>query len=206
MITVYSHNSDFNIFVEKVFSDIGIIPLFFDDASKLESFKSLDIKNFLIFLDEPSRSKVERICESVRNNFPISNIAVAVKDSTRFREIENIDKQIIIPCSENIFKQMIHRYFCFPTSCGVLKFEHKNRGVTLLGYPLTLSKTDYSIVKFLVLSKEKPLSPEIFSELLNISNTCLSTHIGTVNKKAFALTNRKLIIHTKHGYMLNPYM
>ena len=206
MIAVYSHDSDFNIFVKKVFSDIGIIPLFFNDASMLDTFKSLEIKNFLVFLDKTSRAKVEHMCENILNSHPNSSIAVAVKESTRFREIEEVNSQIIIPCDDSIFKQMIHRYFCFPTSCGVLKFEHKDRGVTLLGYPLTLSKTDYAIVKLLVSSKEMPISPGIFSELLSISNNCLSAHICTVNKKAFALTNRKLIIHTNRGYMLNPYM
>ncbi len=206
MIAIYSRDADFNNFVQKVLSDIGIIPIFFVDDSKIELFKDLKIKNFLIFLDEASRADVERICKSIHNKIPLSSIAVAVKESTRFREIEGIDKQIIIPCDENIFKQMLHRYFSFSSSFGVLKFEQKNRDVTLLGYPLSLSKTDYAIVKLLVSSKERSIPSEPFSELLKISNNCLSAHIFTVNKKAFALTDRKLIIHTKRGYMLNPYM
>ncbi len=206
MIAVYSHNSDFNIFIKKALSEIGIIPLFFVYDSKIEFFKDLKIKNFLIFLDEASRSDVERICEGIHDKIPFANIAVAVKGSTRFREIEGIDRQITIPCDENIFKQIIHRCFSFSTSYGVLKFEQKSRNIRLLGYPLSLSKTDYAIVKFLVSSKENPIVYETFSELLKISNNCLSTHICTVNKKAFAIIDRKLIIHTKRGYMLNPYM
>ena len=210
MIAIYSRNSDFNIFVQKALSSIGIIPVFFRDDSRLELFYNFGVKNFLVFLDEPSRSSVKYICDTILRRFPSSNIAVAVNaDSsspTRFREIEGVNRQIIIPCGENIFKQLLFRYFSFTSSYGVLKFQNTSRSATLLGYPLSLSKTDYAIVRLLACAKENPVTADALSEFLKISSNCLSAHICAINKKAFALTDRKLITHIKCGYMLNPHM
>ena len=210
MIAIYSYDHNFNAFAKSVLSAIEIIPFLFNDHTKLAVVQALEIRNFLILSEESSKSDIKLLCDKITKENPNSNIAIAVKSKmeapARFSEIEGIDKQIIIPCNENMFKQMLFRYFSFSTSFGVLKFEQRNRGVTLLGYPISLSKTDYIIVKLLVAAEGKAIDSEAIAEILKVSKNCLSAHICTINKKAFDLTNRKLIIHTNRGYMLNPFM
>ena len=73
----------------------------------------------------------------------------------------------------------------------------------LLGFPLSLCDRERTIL--LALLQNHPLSP---SELVSgsMKRKLLSVYVGRINKKAEAISGRKLILSTDDGYDLNPTM
>ena len=93
------------------------------------------------------------------------------------------------------------------TSYKHLHLEEDN--VIFLGYKLTLTKTEYSILKVLINSGNSPVSIEQLCEQtgLNLSKENVAFHVFSINKKAKIISNRVLIKNlAKNGYFLNEEM
>ena len=81
--------------------------------------------------------------------------------------------------------------------------------VIFLGYKLTLTKTEYSILKVLINSGNSPVSIDQLCEQtgLNLSKENVAFHVFSINKKAKIISNRVLIKNlAKNGYFLNEEM
>ena len=210
MIAIYTDDPNFKKFVESSLSVTGIIPIFFNEKSKLTIFKKLFVYNFLLFMNNSSNQHTKDFYNDLIKIIPCANVSVAVDSSkvsaSVFREIDNVNNQIFLPCNETTFLDKILKYFSFENSFGALKTFEQRKDTTLLGYPLSLSKKDYFIVKLLVLAKENAIHQKDLSNIIGMTENCLSVHVSNINAKAKQITDRKLIIHTNEGYKLNPYM
>ena len=81
--------------------------------------------------------------------------------------------------------------------------------VIFLGYELSLTKTEYLVLKTLVKSNNSPISAEqIASQTeLELSKENVSFHISSINRKAKLISNRILVKNiAKIGYFLNEEM
>ena len=72
----------------------------------------------------------------------------------------------------------------------------------LLGYPLPLSPLEFDIL--FRIAATTLIEPESLIERLHhaIPLSMLSLHIHNINKKAFAISGRKLVAHVCDGYSL----
>ena len=78
--------------------------------------------------------------------------------------------------------------------------------VIFLGYRLTLTKTEYLILKTLVSQAPSPLSAENIAGQteLELSKENIAFHVSSINRKAKIISGRILIKNiTKIGYFLN---
>lgn len=74
------------------------------------------------------------------------------------------------------------------------------------GYPLKLTPTEHRLL--LEISKNGDSSPDSLISLLSsdVSRGNIAVHISSINKKAYYISGRKLIIFEKAHYKINPYM
>ena len=90
-----------------------------------------------------------------------------------------------------------------------LYIEEDRNSAILLGYKLSLTKTEYLILKELVKSGKLPISAKDITSRtgLNLSKENLAFHIFNINSKAKAISNRILIKNiSKIGYFLSEEM
>ena len=97
------------------------------------------------------------------------------------------------------------KYICYKH----LYVEENNNSAILLGYKLSLTKTEYLILKELVKSKNSPISAEDLARRMNLelSKENLAFHVFNINSKAKHISSRILIKNiSKIGYFLNEEM
>ncbi len=90
-----------------------------------------------------------------------------------------------------------------------LHVGESRKSVVYLNYMLELTQTEYDIICLLVQRAGTPISAEKIARALNISSGShgVACHISLINKKAFAIGERKLILNSsKIGYFLNKQM
>lgn len=85
-----------------------------------------------------------------------------------------------------------------------LTIEEKN--VYLIGYKLKLSPSERNLLLNIANSKGKTIDELLL--LLNdgVSRGNVAVHINSINKKAMAVSERKLILFEDEKYIINPYM
>ena len=78
--------------------------------------------------------------------------------------------------------------------------------VFLLGYPLRLSKTEHKLLD--IIARGGRCGVDDLAELLpqGVSKGNVAVHINAINKKARAISGRKLIIYEDQSYKINPFM
>ena len=85
-------------------------------------------------------------------------------------------------------------------------YVNKNENQAIyFGYELTLTKTEYLILKAIADSSNSPLSAEQISAQtgIELSKENVAFHISSINKKAKIISNRTLIKNiAKIGYFL----
>ena len=78
--------------------------------------------------------------------------------------------------------------------------------IFLLGYRLKLSPTEKAIL--LKIAKDESASIDQLLSLLSsgVSRGNIAVHINSINKKAIAISDRKLVLFEDEKYIINPYM
>lgn len=76
----------------------------------------------------------------------------------------------------------------------------------LIGYKLKLTPTERAIL-FEIAVKSSATIDELLSLLSDgVSRGNIAVHINSINKKANAVSGRKLVLFENNSYILNPYM
>lgn len=80
--------------------------------------------------------------------------------------------------------------------------------VCCLGYPLFCPPAELAVLRALVGRAGDGLSPEALCGLAGAASTAaLAVHVNRLNRRAEALTGRRLILcDPRRGYLLNPYL
>ena len=79
--------------------------------------------------------------------------------------------------------------------------------VVYLGYSLPLSKSELFLLKTILLSLPDCLSANEIAEATGISVGQISVLVNRINRKAFAIGGRKLILGTSHhGFRFYEFM
>lgn len=86
---------------------------------------------------------------------------------------------------------------------GFLKIDN-NRAV-LVGFPLKLSPTEHKILYAIC---RKDMTIDELSLLLNegVSRQNVAVHINAINRKAEAISGRRLVVFSSEAYTINPFM
>ena len=125
---------------------------------------------------------------------------------SRYLDIEGAHRQIVLPSTKDDLALFISRLSPAFKTVNSLSFGNGRKALTLLGERLRLSKTDYAILRLTVKSYPYPLDEKRLQVLYpKMTKNCLAVHIGTINKAAEGITERRLIIF-KNGYKLNEFM
>lgn len=76
----------------------------------------------------------------------------------------------------------------------------------LIGYKLKLSPTERAIL--FEIAKQGYATIDTLLPILSegVSRGNIAVHINSINKKADAVSGRKLVLFENNGYILNPYM
>ena len=84
--------------------------------------------------------------------------------------------------------------------------EEETDSFRLLGYPLTVSPTQRTIL-FALLRSEELKAEELAHALARpMKPSTLAVHVCVINQRARALSGRRLIVHQKRRYRLNLHM
>lgn len=86
---------------------------------------------------------------------------------------------------------------------GFLRIDGER--VVLVGYPLKLSPTERRLLGAIC---RKDTAIDELSLLLNegVSRQNVAVHISSINRKAEAVSGRKLVIFSSGTYTINPFM
>ena len=87
---------------------------------------------------------------------------------------------------------------------GFLNIEKS--GVYLIGYPLKLSTTERTLLREIANNGNATID-ELWALLSNgVSRGNVAVHINSINKKAEAISARRLVLFEGDRYILNQYM
>ena len=162
----------------------------------------------------------EEACLHITNIYPnVKCIALLSKTSastSRFKYLKNSHYEIdTFPSSDLAvaLRALLTRLgYSIKRHFAELDLGDDNKSASLLSYPLHLTHSEYRILLFLCNHTERIFSAEdilafCFAESYRMKLTNVRSHISSINKKAKALSGRKLILCTrKTGYQLNHYM
>ena len=91
---------------------------------------------------------------------------------------------------------MIHRNF----------LTIREDGVYLTGYALPLSPTERQLLT-LICTDPCPTSDRLLAAMdRDMTRTCLNVHLAAINRKAMAVSGRRLLMMTDGIHHLNPHM
>lgn len=76
----------------------------------------------------------------------------------------------------------------------------------LLGFPLKLTPTEHRFLLFIAQNSFASANDLIPLLRTNASRGNISVHICEINKKAYAISGRKLVMFESGYYHINPYM
>ncbi|MBE6593242.1 MAG: hypothetical protein E7642_04530 [Ruminococcaceae bacterium] len=79
-------------------------------------------------------------------------------------------------------------------------------GIRLLGFPLELTPTETRLLS--AIAENERMSVDELALLLNegVKRGNVAVHINAINRKAEAISHRKLVVFTKNAYEINKYM
>jgi DNA-binding response OmpR family regulator len=209
MILLVSDNNEFNNFAHPLLEDLGYVVFHIDKAHAINTAKKYCIHAVLVFIEDKA-SSTSRFCAKLRNALGDIKILTAVykkpdSDSV-YLEIPECDRQLILPCSADDFKFSAKHCFQNAISLGSLEMNYGRKNVYLLGYPLSLSKREYTILRMVSACHPSRLDDCLICKFLGgISRNCLSVSVCKINKKAALITGRHLIIRKEDRYCLNPF-
>ena len=80
------------------------------------------------------------------------------------------------------------------------------RGALILGYRVELTKKECEIIRILLGATGAMSMPSI-AELSGIAESSIPVHVSNINKKALAITRRRLIVGNRQGeYKISDVM
>lgn len=88
-----------------------------------------------------------------------------------------------------------------------LSFCDDDKAIILIGYRVVLTPYEYEIVKLLYNESRAIKADDIVQRCFKRTDVMqgnVAVHVHNINQKAFAITNRKLIVSDRgHGYQIN---
>lgn len=87
---------------------------------------------------------------------------------------------------------------------GFLNIE-KN-GIYLIGYPIKLSPTERILLCEIAESKGATIDTLLSLLSSGVSRGNVAVHINSINRKAEAISGRRLVLFENEKYILNPFM
>lgn len=125
----------------------------------------------------------------------------------KYIELEGSTDQIQLPCSDSEISELVRERCNINISYKWLTLGGTKRGTELLGYKLRLSEKEYYLIRFIVHENGGPvLRRQLSYWMRGMSNNCMSAHVSGINKKAYEISGRKLVLFENDSYYLNPYM
>ncbi len=94
------------------------------------------------------------------------------------------------------------------TKYKIVKIEPSDDGKSalLLGYRLRLTVTEHKLLSLLCAEKA-PIHKNDIAKKSGAASSSIAVHIASINKKAYPITKRRLIIGERNGeYRINEYM
>lgn len=82
----------------------------------------------------------------------------------------------------------------------------EKNGVYLIGYPIKLSPSERALL-YEIAAKNGASIDDLLSLLAEgVSRGNVAVHINSINRKAEAISGRRLVLFENEKYILNPYM
>ena len=208
MILTVSDDIDFCKRLHRMMLSVGVFS-FFVTLENLSDFVecSTEFVDLVVIGGCESHKDARIACEYLRKNLPSVNIKALTGGvvSGDLADLAITDAQLIeFARSFSVAHRGISPF-------QNLKISPSETKANLLGYPVRLTKSEHKILLLLSSDPERIFSGESISRLAfpfhDISKNQLAVHICNINKKAEAISGRKLIINPhKNGYMLNPHL
>ena len=79
-----------------------------------------------------------------------------------------------------------------------LQLNDDGKSALILGYRIVLTAAEFAILDTLMKGGEQVLKSDLETKC-GISNSSIPVHISHINKKAFKITNRRLIVKEPNG-------
>ncbi len=91
-------------------------------------------------------------------------------------------------------------------SCRKIRMMRDGSRALILGYEIHLTASEYTILHALSKS-DLPISRKSFAENYGLTYSSIPVHVANINKKAFPITGRKLILGNKcYDYQISETM
>ena len=137
-------------------------------------------------------------------------IAILTRNTSlpaKYIELEGSTDQIKLPCSDTEIEELVRERCELVFSFKYLTLGGSKRKAELLGYDLRLSEKEYYLLRLIIHEKGNPVLRRQLSYWMHgMTNNCMSVHVSSINKKAYEISGRKLVLFGEDSYYLNPYM
>ena len=210
MVAVITDDKKFAVRCCNILKRIGVLPIHFKHqfakralhcgarAAIIHAGKDLAVAQVSCTALRKSDFKNKPIITVVRRN---------VSGEAKYMEIDGSTEQIKLPCLDSDISDAVYAVMDVKISYGRLVLGGNTRCVDFLAYPLKLSDKEYSLLRFIVLENGGPVIRRQLSYWMRgMSNNCMSVHFSSINKKAYEISGRKLVMFEEDAYYLNPYM
>ena len=207
MVLIISQSDE----LSKNFIKTSILPIFayFRTEETLEQDLCIPPRTIII-CECGNAERSDRICEKVKELFPLASIGVVLNESyvktSLFKYVKNADLELISPFSVEKLTDFLKK---LNADSNIDRFSPtltcSPKASALLGYDLDLSQSENRILTFLVAFSEHVCSADLIKEACLLSSaSSVRVIIERINKKAKDISGRPLILsHYGKGYSIN---
>lgn len=210
MILAISTDKSFIKFCSDTAESLGYLFLASDYENAIDRVLTLKPNIAVIHSNQIAETPAKECVSLLSLRMPEVKILAAVERSedspSRYRSIEGSHRELSLPTVKNDLIFSLTQLVSSSISIKELDLSRGRKGLTLLGEKLNLSKTDYAILRLTAKAYPNVLDESQLRALYpQITKNGLAVHIGTINKAAAGVTERRLIVF-KNGYKLNEFM
>ncbi len=194
----------------------------------IAAFKTVDglqlyeeIHPLAILIDgRENPGQLDNQCKKLKAVFPDSIIVGyfdrPYKSKNVYSRVCGIRREIVSPSPSLAATEFYNYIRCRglisrPFDNGILKLTESHSKAEFLGFDMSLSKTEYRIIRLFTNYPELEFSKKAllhlcFKDSHIADQNNVSVHISNINKKFIYLGGRQLVISSEGRYRLNPYM
>ena len=217
MLLTISDSDKFCALLKSEYDAIGVFSFFahYEDLAKCVDIDT-DLIDTVIIDGISAQAESTELCRVLKAFQSELRIGTVLKSSkainAKFIQIKHADAELFYPFSHDQFLSF-YKKLCAYEEKGVnnikLSISSDRRNTYLLGYKLSLTRTEHKILLLLASNQDNAFSASCISRLIapfqssSMSANNIAVHVCAINKKASFITGRRLILNThKNGYTL----
>lgn len=209
MIAVVTDNESLSSFCVKACEELGFLTVLLPITQNPRKVQIEYISAAIVSV-ESDRALASKLCRSIKRIKPdiqiLSVVYPSEESSSKYLDVPGSTCQMYLPCTSNDLSEKLQKICDSEFDICDLSFVKGKRQIIYRGFPLRLSKKEYTIMRYISICSPCAVKEKLLCSLCdNISTKCLAVHVCNINRKADCICSCRLISHANGGYILNRH-